>query len=115
MKKLDLTWEILDTKGAVATQKYSKTIEENGVEKEILETQPVTVGRIIADCVLYEIADPKKITEKEHLQRYDIFERVRGKEQAEFSQDEIDFIKRLVIRRCMPIWAGQVLRIINQE
>lgn len=111
---IDLTIDILDSKGNVATQKYSKTIEIDGVEKEVLESQNVTLGRIIADCVLYEISDPKKVTEEEHLLRYNIFERVRDNEQIEFNVQELDFIKSLVITRCMPIFAGQVLRILNK-
>jgi len=111
---IDLTKEILDSKGKIATQKYSKIIEEEGVEKEVLETQSVTVGRIIADCVLYEIADSKKVSEEEHINRYRIFEMVRDGVQ-EFSEEDIKFIKSLVITRCMPLWAGQVLRILNTK
>ena len=112
---IDLTKDILDSKGKVATQKYSKTIEVDGVEKEVLESQNVTLGRIIADCVLYEIGDPKKVSEEEHLSRYSIFERVRDNEQIEFSLEELNFIKSLVITRCMPLFAGQALRILNQK
>ncbi|MDD5551114.1 MAG: hypothetical protein PHS34_07640 [Candidatus Omnitrophica bacterium] len=115
MKKLDLTQEILDSRGVVAKQKYSRSVEEDGVEKDVLEWQNVNLGRVMADCVLYEIADTKKITEKEHLMRYDLFKRIRDNEQTEFSQEEIDFIKKLVIRRCMPLWAGQVLQMLNKN
>jgi hypothetical protein len=111
---IDLTKDILDSKGNIAVQKYSKTVEIDGVEKEVLESQNVTVGRIIADCVLYEVADPKNITEEEHLLRYDIFERVKNAEQIEFNSKELDFIKSLIITRCMPIFAGQILRELNK-
>jgi len=111
---IDLTQNILDTEGEIAKLEYTKTVEENGEKIKKTEFKEVTLGSIIGDCVLYEVQDHSKMTEEEHLMRYDIYERVRNKEQVELSDEEIKFIKSLIVTGCMPHWAVQAIRMLNK-
>jgi copper chaperone CopZ len=121
---IDLTQNILDIEGKNSTCKYEKsTIEEvvkivDGVEvkeeKEVrkLFNREFTLGLALRDTVLGEIDDVKKVSEEEHLLRYSLFERTRG-EQAEFSDEEISFMKGLICKRYLPITAAQVLLMLS--
>jgi len=122
---IDLTQNILDIEGKNSTCKYEKsTIEEvvkivDGVEvkeeKEVrkLFNREFTLGLAIRDAVLGEIEDVKGVDEEEHLLRYSIFERTR-EEQAEFTNDEISFIKKLICKRYLPITAAQIIIMLNK-
>ena len=112
--KLNLTQTIIDINGNIAEQKYKKNIiNEEGVEVETIETQEITLGKAIVDSVLGQIEDVAKVDEEEHLLRYDLYERAL-KEEAEFTKVEIDFIKELICKRYLPIFAGQLLRLLNK-
>lgn len=113
--KYDLTSTIYDLDGKIAEQKYRKTeIDNDGHEVEKLESKPITLGLVIRDAVLQEIDDVKNVKEEEHLLRYDLFEKVNGKDEATFIKSEVDFIKGLICKRYLPIFAGQLLNILNK-
>lgn len=134
MKTLDLTQNILDIDGKVAIGKYEKTVEEEVervVERKVgeeitketikelkevkkLEDKELTLGLVIRDTVLNEIENVKGVEEEEHLLRYSIFKRVTTNEQAEFNDEEISFIKKLIARRYMPIFAAQIIIMLNK-
>ena len=111
---IDLTQNILDIEGKIATLPYKVMEEVDGVNKEVEKKEEVTLGKVIGNCVLYEIQDHSKMTEEEHLLRFDIYERTLNKEQVEFKEEEIKFIKGLVITGCMPIWAVQAIKMLNK-
>ena len=90
---IDLTQNIFDTEGNIAKLTHKKSSVVDGKEVETFSQDEVTIGSIIADCMLYEIVDPTKMTEKEHLMRYDIYERVKNKEQVELTEEEIKIVE----------------------
>jgi hypothetical protein len=111
----DLTQNIYNIDGKIARTIYSKTKEgtKEGEEDEVVEESvKMTLGLIIRDCALYQLIDIIP-DEKEHLFRYSIYEKVKDVDNVELNQDEIDSIKLWVSKRYTPIWAGQILRMLN--
>jgi len=109
IKTLDLTQKIYDIFGEVAKGKYPS--RENGEETVIFKE--LSLGQVIQDTVLLEGTEVKTIQEEEHLLRYSLYEKSKN-EVANFSEDEINFIKVLVSKRYLPIFSGQILRLLNK-
>ncbi len=108
-KTLELRQTINDIFGDVAKGKYPN---KDG-SSETITLKELTLGQIIQDTVLLEGTEIKGISEVEHLLRYNIYEKSTG-EVATFSNDEINFIKNLVSQRYVPLFAGQILRLLNK-
>lgn len=106
--KIDLTQTIKDVYGKDATQVYKSTKIVDGVKKEVLKTETLTIGTIIRDAVLLEFEDIENIPMEEHIFRYGIFKKINNEEKVELTQDERVFIRKLVAKRYLPIFAGQV-------
>lgn len=106
--KIDLTQTIKDVNGEIAKQRYSSIEEVDGVEKEVTKKEIITLGSIIRDSVLLEFEDPKNIPMEEHIFRYGIFKKINNEKEVELTQDERVFIRKLVAKRYLPIFAGQV-------
>jgi hypothetical protein len=111
--KYDLLKEFVDETGTVSNQKYKKVVvDENGDEKTVLSSEKTTLGRVIKDCVLYQVDDKEDMTEEEVLLRGDLFDRCSGSE-IDLTRKENEFIKKLVLKRYMPCHKWQIIRELN--
>jgi hypothetical protein len=111
--KYDLTQTILDIHGKVAQQKYTEMIEVDGEEKQNISAKPLTLGGAISDSVLLQIDEKEEPTEENHLLRYGIYEKVNNGD-SEFTPEEMELIKKCITKRYVPLYAGQLLRILNK-
>jgi len=111
---MNLEETILDIHGKVAEQRYTETVlDEEGNEKNIVSSRPLTLGNAISDSVLLQISEGEEITEENHLLRYGIYEKVK-EGNSNFTKEELDFIKKCVVKRYTPLFAGQFLRLLNK-
>jgi hypothetical protein len=107
---MNLQEKVLDDTGKVAEQKYKKVVvDKDGKEVEKLFSQPITLGRVIKDCMMLQIEG--EITDEEVLIRGVIYDKVDNDE--EFSGKEIDFIKGLISKRYTPLFRWQLLRFLK--
>jgi len=111
--KYNLTQDIKDEFGKTLNQKYKKIIvNDEGDEVESLSSEPVTLGRVIRDCVFYRQQKVEDRTEEETLFAEDIYDKCETSE-AELTKEEVDFIKKLVLERYLQHTSAQILRMLN--
>lgn len=109
--KLEQT--ILDINGNVAQQRYNETVyNEDGSESQKVSSKDLTLGNAIIDSVLIQI-DSENISEEDHLRRYDIYLKVK-EGNSDFTEEEISLIKSCIVKRYVPLFAGQLLTLINE-
>ena len=112
--KIKLNQNILNERGEKAKMTYKSSIEKDGNIEEVVSLEEITIGKAIENCLLYEVVDSSKMTEKEHILRYELFERIKGKEEVELNTKEIKLIKSLVVTGCKPLWAFQIIKELNK-
>ena len=110
---MKLNETILDINGKIAEQKYTETIiNEDGSEEQKLSSKELTLGNAIIDAVLIQV-DPDNVNEEDHLMRYGIYLKVNDNN-TDFTEDEITLIKSCISKRYVPLYAGQLLTLINE-
>ena len=110
MKTIDLTQIVYGSEGEVYKQRYTKG-EGDNIERYELD---VTLGQAIKDCVVLQPSLFGSYTETEVISRYNIFKKVDKAESAEFSDDELQTIKSLILIRYLPMISAQYLLILNK-
>ena len=112
---MNLEETILDIHGKVAEQRYTETVlDEEGNEKKSISSRPLTLGNAISDSVLLQISEGEEVTEKSHLLRYGIYEKVKNGN-SNFTRKELKLIKKCIAKRYTPLFAGQFLRMLKQK
>jgi hypothetical protein len=112
---MNLEETILDIHGKVAEQRYTETVlDEEGNEKSSISSRPLTLGNAISDSVLLQISEGEEVTEKSHLLRYGIYEKVKNGN-SNFTRKELKLIKKCIAKRYTPLFAGQFLRMLKQK
>ncbi len=112
---MNLEETILDIHGKVAEQRYTETVlDEEGNEKSSISSRPLTLGNAISDSVLLQISEGEEMTEENHLLRYGIYEKVKDGN-SNFTKEELALIKRCISKRYVPLYAGQLLRLLNKK
>jgi len=111
--KYDLEKTILDIKGEVAEQKYSEDVfDEKGNKTQKLSSAPLTLGKAITDSILFQVENDD-INEKNYLLRYGIYEKVLSGD-SDFNKEELEIIKKCIVKRYVVLYAGQFLRMLNK-
>lgn len=110
---MTLEQTILDINEKVAQQKYTETIfDEEGNEKQKISSKDLTLGNAIIDAILLQI-DSENVNEEDHLMRYGIYLKAKGGD-SNFTEEEIKLIKSCISKRYVPLYAGQLLTLINE-
>jgi len=104
---------ILDINDKVAQQRYNETVyNEDGSESQKVSSKDLTLGNAIIDSVLIQI-DSENISEEDHLRRYGIYLKVK-EGNSDFTEEETSLIKSCIVKRYVPLFAGQLLTLINE-
>jgi hypothetical protein len=104
---------ILDINDKVAQQRYTETVtDEEGNETQKISSKDLTLGNAITDAALIQI-DEANISEEDHLMRYGIYLKVRSGD-TNFTEEETTLIKSCIVKRYVPLFAGQLLTLINE-
>ena len=104
---------ILDINDKVAQQRYTETVtDEEGNETQKISSKDLTLGNAITDAVLIQV-DEATISEEDHLMRYGIYLKVRSGD-TNFTEEETTLIKSCIVKRYVPLFAGQLLTLINE-
>lgn len=113
-KMIDLTQQLQNDLGEPST--YRKTVkvkkEVDGEMKEVNqgEETPVTLFRLLKHALL---EDPGSIPLQEVKDRYNIFMKIRGVDEVEFSKKEIELLLKCVIATLDIVAAGQIIKILE--
>lgn len=111
--KYDLEQTILDINGKVAQQRYTETVlDEEGNDKQKISSKDLSLANAIIDAVLIQV-DQDNISEEDHLMRYSIYLKAKDGND-DFTEDEVKLIKACIIKRYVPLYAGQLLTLMNE-
>ena len=112
-KIMELTKTIIDINGNPAQQRYTEDVyDEDGNKSQKISSKDLTLSSAIIDAVLIQV-DPDNINEKDHLMRYGIYLKVK-EGNSDFTEEETNLIKECISKRYVPLYAGQLLTLINK-
>ena len=110
---MELTKTIIDINGNPAQQRYTEDVyDEDGNKSQKISSKDLTLSSAIIDAVLIQV-DPDNINEKDHLMRYGIYLKVK-EGNSDFTEEETNLIKECISKRYVPLYAGQLLTLINK-
>ena len=110
---MELTKTIIDINGNTAQQRYTEDVyDEEGNKSQKISSKDLTLSSAIIDAVLIQV-DSDNVNEQDHLLRYGIYLKVKNGN-SDFTQEEISLIKSCISKRYVPLFAGQLLSLINE-
>ena len=114
MKTLKLNYAIPNIDGIAESQivpvKYEEVIDGETVTKTKNERMLLTLGHLLKHCLFHR---DNTETEEEILARLDLIDKIKNVEECEVNEEEIELLKKLVIKKYDIFYAGSVLRILN--
>lgn len=113
MKTINLRQTIKDVDGKEIVQKVpvkrQKFVENEMVEDEVMEDKTLDVYFLLRTALLKR---ETLITEEELSKRYNLFNKINGKDSVKLNKEEIDFIKEISLNRFDVFFVGQLFEIL---
>ena len=115
--KIDLERYVLSKDGLTSKIKKPKAVpqDDGTVEYEGMDSVFFTIGKALEASLLSKntLDMDKELGEDEVLKRYELFLKINGQKEVEVNQEEVNFLKDLVIKMYDIFFSGEIVTYLN--
>lgn len=112
---IDLEKYIYNKDGEVSKAKKPRKIvnPDMSVEYDGFDDVFFTIGKALENALLSNDTFLEEKTEDEIVKRFNIFKKVNNQKEVDLNQEEVDFVKKLVVTKFDVFFAGSIVEYLN--